>query len=168
MNTWCSNVIKMTSTNRPIQVTFKGGKVSIRQNYRAKETKLSTKGWEKLVSLEKTVTTYSEKRKLGKWSLDENWYVHTTLYTFPKKQVVQSAEENEEVYLIHIRKWFLFNDKHRPSKEGITFNVKSWQSLKEQMLTEHENKQWEDDVNDYDDDDDCVVLAVLEDSEKKP
>ena len=159
----------MTSSKQSIQVTFKGGKVSIRQHYKAKEIHLTTKGWEKLISLEKTVTGYSEKRKLGKWPLDENWYVHTTLYTFPKKQLAQTAEENEEVYLIHIRKWYFFNDKHRPSKEGITLNVKSWQSLKDQMLTDHEKNQWEDDIYGQDDyDDDCVVLAVLEDSEEKP
>ena len=137
----------------------------IRQHSKSKNIILSNKAWNKIKTLEATVSNYAEAGKEGRWFLDQDWYIHTNIFTFsnkktapkkyPSKQKGQQQQQNKEadnkddgggddhddsetVCLIHIRRWYLFNNKHRPGKGGLTFNLKSWQGLKEYMAP---NKQ---------------------------
>ena len=154
----------MTSYNTPnIYVTFEAGKVCIQQHSKSKNIRLTNKAWNKIKTIEATVSNYAEAGKEGRWFLDQDWYIHTNTFTFPKKKTVAKKQkgqheqqqpketdnkdgsgdgddDSETVCLIHIRRWYLFNDKHRPGKEGLTFNQKSWQHLKEYMASKEYSK----------------------------
>ena len=148
----------MTSYNSPnIHVTFEDGKVCIQQHSKAKRILLTNKAWNKIKTLESTVSNYAEAGKEGRWFLDQDWYIHTNVFTFQKKKTApkkyklkdeqqQKESDNKDaggnddnegdtVCLIHIRRWYWFNDKHRPGKEGLSINIKSWQLLKEYMTS---------------------------------
>ena len=52
----------------------------------------------------------------------------------------KNSDDGDTVCLIHIRRWYLYNDKHKPGKDGIALNLKSWQQLKEFMTTNKEEQ----------------------------
>ena len=146
---------KMTSYTADLVVTFEDGKVCIQQNSKSKRILITNKAWNKIKTLEATVSNYAEAGKEGRWFLDQDWYIHTNVFTFPKKRVPKKYKLNNEhidnndagddaegdtVCLIHIRRWYLFNDKHRPGKEGLTFNQNTWQLLKEYTISKKQEQ----------------------------
>ena len=113
----------MTSQhNTNIHLFSEADNVRIVQCSKEKGIKLTKKAWDKLVSVASTVDQYAINQKEGKWFLDANWYIHTKI--IPKLI---------EPIRIYIGRWYLYNHKHLPKKEGMILNKRTWKQLKEHM-----------------------------------
>ena len=89
----------MTLYNTPnIYVTFEAGKVCIQQHSKSKNIRLTNKAWNKIKTIEATVSNYAEAGKEGRWFLDQDWYIHTNTFTFPKKKTVPKKQRRTTIH----------------------------------------------------------------------
>lgn len=106
-----------------------------------KEICITKEVFKKLLKLIPVVDEYLENGKENKWHLYEDWYLHISYFTLPKKKKNkymfkeashESEPEVEDIKcIIHIRRWFHMEGHHLPMRDGLAFTKIYWKYLLE-------------------------------------
>lgn len=143
------------------------GDYHIYQAKNDKEICISKDVFQKVLELIPMVDECVENKEEGKWNLHDDWYLHISLFTLPKKKnkylFKQNNTENGEAdvenikCIIHIRRWFTLADHDLPSREGLAFTTNTWKYFLEAVeaykskhdadIVDVDDSLWEDAIS---------------------
>lgn len=124
------------------------GDIHIYQAKNDQEICFKKVAFERLLELIPKIEEAVEEKRKEKWSLDGDWYCHSSLFTLPKKRKPkylfkrnkgETEEEEEEeadeteniMVVVNVRRWFYIDDYHMPTKDGIAITENCWKYLME-------------------------------------